>query len=129
MHERQDRTLYGYGYGFQLSGLVPYIPEVIRTPHNVFMYALSFSGWIGVGLFVVVQLLLARRLWEVYRVTTNPIGLLIWAMGFVAANFENFFETPYMAIPYYFLLGVALSPLSGDLADAARRAADRPRHA
>jgi hypothetical protein len=127
VHERQDRALYGYGYGYELSGLVPYIPEVIRTPHNVFMYALGFGGWLGVGTFAVVQFVLARRLWEVYRDTSNPIGLIIWAMGFASANFENFFETPYMAVPYYFLLGVALAPASGELGAAAVRAAERRR--
>jgi hypothetical protein len=50
---------------------------------------------------------------------------MIWAMGFVTANFENFFETPYMAVPYYFLLGVAISPIAGEPAAAAVRAAAR----
>ena len=102
---------FGRGYGFPLSSLVPYIRnEVLRTPHNCFFYALGYSGWVGVALLCAFQLSLAGVLWQAYRLTGQPFGLVIWITFLCVALFGNLLETPFGAIPMYLLTGMAAAP-------------------
>jgi hypothetical protein len=105
----------GHGYGFDLFSLAPAGVRVgqaveIRTPHNVFFYALGYTGWIGVALFVVLQVAILRLLWRSYRRGGEPIGLIWWAAGLSMAFFSNYFETPFGAIPFYLLVGMGIAP-------------------
>lgn len=93
----------------------------LRTPHNIFFYALGYGGWIGVALFFLLQVSLARLLLRAYRVTGQPFGLVFWAMSLSLAFFGNFFETPFGAIPFYLLTGLAIAPVL-----LGRREADAP---
>lgn len=114
IHDKREQTLIGYGYGKALGDLVPYLQgDVIRTPHNVFFYALAYGGWVGVGVFFLFQWTVARLLWQAYRVTGQPVGLVFWAMALTEGFFSNFFETPFGAIPFYLLVGLASAPASG----------------
>jgi hypothetical protein len=47
---------------------------------------------------------------------------MVWVMALCAGLFGNFYETPYNALPYYLLVGMALAPVAGELAEAARDA-------
>jgi hypothetical protein len=117
VHSRWDWTLLGPGYGYPIwehhpEGLL----ERIRTPHNVFMYALAYTGWIGLLLFVVWQGVLGWLLWRAcWRSGTNasaePFGICLWGLTLCWATFDNFFETPFGAIPFYLLCGLALAPI------------------
>jgi len=113
VHKTTERSFVGPGYGYPLWDLHPEAPPdfKVRTPHNVFMYALGYTGWLGVLLFAVLQLALARLLWRAYRVSGQPFGLCLWAMLLVKGSFENFFEAPFNAIPFYLLVGLSLAPL------------------
>jgi hypothetical protein len=113
VHQSPEWTLFGPGYGYPIWDLHPEgIPDIkLRTPHNVFMFALSYTGWVGVVLFIALQIALGRLLWQVYRVTGQPFGLCLWVMLVLKASFENFFEAPFNAIPFYLLVGLALAPL------------------
>jgi hypothetical protein len=116
IHEEPTRTLLGYGYGFPLGDLVPYLHgDVIRTPHNVFFYALAYGGWLGVGVFCFFQLALGHLLLRIFRLTGRPFGLAFWAMALTEAFFSNFFETPFGAIPFYLLLGLSIAHASHEL--------------
>ncbi len=109
-----DRALLGNSYGFPLKDLVPYLKsEDLRTPHNIFYYALGYSGWIGVALFFALQAALLRMLWQVYRRTGQSIGICMWAVTFVGAFFGNSFESPMGAIPFYLIMGVVIGPALG----------------
>jgi len=112
VHEDETRSFLGHGYGFQLSSLVPYLEDRpdVRTPHNVFYYALGYGGWIGVALFFALQFCLARLLWSAYRLTNQPFGIAFWAMSLTWALFDNFLENPFRAIPFYLLIGLAIAP-------------------
>ena len=72
----------------------------VRTPHNIFYYALGYSGWIGVAIFFALQLTCASMLWRVYRLTGQAYGLAVWAATLIAAFFGNVMETPFGAIPF-----------------------------
>jgi O-Antigen ligase len=112
VHESISRSLLGHGYGYPLGDLVPYLQGTfIRTPHNVFFYALGYTGWIGVGIFGLFLGEIARLSWRVYRTSGQPLAIVSWLTMLIYALFTAFFETPYGAIPYYLLMGCACTPL------------------
>jgi hypothetical protein len=113
IHADDTRTLFGYGYGYQLSLLSPLPAEELRTPHNIFFYALGFSGWVGVITFAALLMGLTRALWDVYRRYGNILGLLLVPLATATALFGNFFETPTGAVPFYVLAGICLAPAAG----------------
>jgi hypothetical protein len=50
-------------------------------------------------------------LWRAYCRTGQPFGICYWVMILTWAHFDNFFETPFGAIPFYLLIGMAVGPL------------------
>jgi hypothetical protein len=112
VNESITRTLLGYGYGFPLGDLVPYLEgEFIRTPHNVFFFVFGYTGWIGVGIFMAFQAELVKLLWRCWKETGQSFGILFWVVSLVFASFTAFFETPYGAIPFYLMTGWACATL------------------
>ena len=79
-------------------------------PHSVFYYALGYTGWVGVAIFGALQFAIARLLWRSYRATGQPVGLVLWVMMIARFSFEEGLETPFKAIPFYLLLGMAMVP-------------------
>lgn len=112
VHATPSSTLLGLGYGYPIGDLNPFIEpgEFIQTPHNDLFYALGFSGWIGVLLFGLLQIELLRLLWRSYKITGQPFGLMCWSALLAGSMFEDFFEAPFGAIPFYLLVGIALAP-------------------
>ena len=111
VHETQSRALLGFGYGYPLGDLVPYLEgQFIRTPHNAFFYALGYTGWLGLVVFGTFQVELARLLWRSWKDHGQPFGILFWITSLVLACFTAFFETPYGAIPFYLTVGCAIAP-------------------
>jgi hypothetical protein len=115
VHSTPMREAFGHGYGFDLFGLAPDDvragqAEEIRTPHSVFYYALGHTGWAGVILFGALQLSILKLLWRSYRLTGQPAGVVFWVMGMSMALFEESFDSPYKAIPFYLLLGLSIAP-------------------
>ena len=109
--ENETNLLIGPGYGFPLKDLVEYLKEKdLRTPHNIFYYALGYSGWIGVAIFFALQITCASMLWRVYRLTGQAYGLAVWAATLIAAFFGNVMETPSGAIPIYLTMGLIIGP-------------------
>ena len=113
VHAGLSSTLLGFGYGYPVGDLNPDIQPgtFMQTPHNDFLYALVFSGWLGVILFALFQLEIGRLLWRGYRITGRPFGFICWAAFLTMSLFEDFFEAPFAAIPSYLLLGAAIAPL------------------
>lgn len=107
-----SKTLFGFGYGYPIGDLNPLIESgtFIQTPHSDFFYALGYSGWIGVLLFLFLQIELLRLLWRGYGITAQPFGLMCWAALLTTSLFEDFFEAPFGAIPFYLLIGITLAP-------------------
>jgi O-Antigen ligase len=106
---------FGLRYGFDLFALAPEEvragqAEEIRTPHSVFYYAPGYTGWVGVALFAALQLAILKLLWRAFRADGQPAGVVFWVMGISMACFEESFETPYKAIPFYLLVGMAMAP-------------------
>jgi len=116
VHSRPMLEAFGHGYGFDLFGLAPESVRAgqedwdVRTPHSVFYYALGYTGWVGVALFAVLQFTILRVLWQAFRLGGQPAGVVFWVMGMAMACFEESFETPYRAIPFYLLVGMTIAP-------------------
>jgi hypothetical protein len=110
--DNYTNLLIGPGYGYMLRNLVNYLKDVgeLRTPHNVFYYALGYSGWIGVVIFFALQAACGVLLWRVYTVTGQSFGLAIWASILLSAFFGNVMETPFGAIPLYLMIGLLVGP-------------------
>jgi hypothetical protein len=127
VNEEESRQLAGFGYDYKLADLFPGMDQAnVRTPHSVFFFSLGYGGWLGVAAFATLEAALAAFLWRLYRISGNPFGLMLLTMALCTGLFGNFFETPYNAIPYYTMIGLALAPIAGELGDAARRAGLAP---
>jgi hypothetical protein len=114
-HSDPATALLGQGYGYRLGDLVPYLRnETIRTPHSVFFYALGYTGWIGVVLFVLYTATIVRLTWRVFVLTGQPFGVAFCVLTITGALFGNLFETPFGAIPFYLLAGVSAAPALRD---------------
>jgi hypothetical protein len=112
VHENAGTSFLGLGYGYPLSDLLPdLIAETTRTPHNVFIYVLGYTGWIGVAIFASLQLQLFKLLRRAGSNQANPFGIVSFGALLVFACFTPFFETPQGAIPFYLLIGCACAPL------------------
>jgi hypothetical protein len=111
-NENYTNLLIGPGYGFMLRNLVNYLKQNgdVRTPHNIFYYALGYSGWIGVVIFFALQLACLSMLWRAYRLTGQAFGLAVWIATLIEAFFGNVMETPTGAIPLYLLIGLIVGP-------------------
>jgi hypothetical protein len=124
--ENYTNLLIGPGYGFALKNLVNYLKDAdLRTPHNVFYYALGYSGWIGVLIFFALQAGCGVLLWRTYKLTGQAWGLAIWASGLTAAFFGNVMETPAGAIPFYLCIGLFVGPALSGLSAPERHALPR----
>jgi hypothetical protein len=82
----------------------------LRTPHNIFYFALGYSGWVGVCIFFALQISCFMMLWRLYRLTGQAYGLAAWASTIFAAFFGNVLETPSGAIPFYLIIGLLVAP-------------------
>jgi hypothetical protein len=119
--ENFTNLLIGPGYGFPLKNLVSYLKDPdLRTPHNVFYYALGYTGWIGVSIFFTLQAGCGVLLWRTYKVTGQSWGLAVWASGLTAAFFGNVMETPWGAIPFYLMTGLFVAPHLAAIGSPAR---------
>jgi hypothetical protein len=112
VHDDPVRTLIGHGYGFTIADLVLFLEgrDDLRTPHNFFMYALGYGGWIGVLLFFSILGTIGRLLWRSYKLTDNPFGLVFVGTALGVAAFGVYFETPFGAIPFFLIVGMACAP-------------------
>ncbi len=127
-HSQENYTnlIIGPGYGYLLKNLVRYLQQLdLRTPHNVFFYALGYSGWLGVTIFFALQGTCGVLLWRVYRLTGQAYGLAVWASILLSAFFGNVMETPVGAIPFYLVIGLFVGPYLAALSAPAREALSR----
>lgn len=112
VHASLGSAVFGLGYGYPIANLNPLIEPgtFLQSPHDDFFYALGYTGWIGVVFFALLQLELGRLLLRGYKITGQTFGLVGWACMLATSLFEAFFESPFGAIPFYLLAGIALAP-------------------
>jgi len=108
---------FGLGYGYplaKLSGNQGTVEEGTRSPHNIFYFALAYSGVIGVVIFFWFEICLTRLLYRSYKVTGQTFGLAYFIYSISGAFFGNFLETP-AAIVFYLVLGLCIGPMFPEL--------------
>jgi len=111
VHDSPWSAALGMGYGYPIWKHNPYLSplELIHTPHNVFIFVLSYTGWIGVVVFYSMQAALGLLLWRTYRLTRQPLGVCYWLMIVIWAHFDNYLESPFGSIPFYLVIGLCVA--------------------
>ena len=102
--DNDDLWLLGHGYGFSLGTL---IHEDVRTPHNFAVYLLGYTGAIGLALYAGFVLALFGAIRGLPR---GPFRRFLFgqtAVTLVVASFGNGLETPFVAVPFYLVTGIA----------------------
>jgi hypothetical protein len=130
VHESPTRAMFGPGYGYPIWYHHPEESwdNPLRTPHNVWMHCLAYTGWLGVAVAGVFFLAHGRVLWQVYRATGEVFGFCLWVLVMLWAPFDCYLDTPYGAIPFYLLTGLAAAPLLASRPDDESNGATSPRH-
>jgi hypothetical protein len=104
--ESQWLWLLGHGYGVSLGSFAGH-GAILRTPHNFVIYFIGYTGVIGLMIFLG---LLTALLVRFIRLPRSPMRTFVIAelvAMTVRALAANSFETPYGAVPFYLLLGMA----------------------
>ena len=112
VHKDTETAAIGHGYGYPLVDLVPYLKGRywLRTPHSIFFYTLGYGGWLHVLLLVLLEASMVRLLWRSFTVTGQAYGLVAWAAVSAWVFFDSAFESPFRAIPFFLLTGIAMAP-------------------
>lgn len=103
--DAEDLWLVGHGYGFSLGTLIH--DQEVHTPHNFGVYLLGYTGYVGAALFVglILALLMAFR-----ALDRGPFRTFLFAQlaaTLIVAAFGNALETPFLAVPFYLVMGLA----------------------
>jgi hypothetical protein len=96
----------GRGEGVSIGDLTP-DGQDIHTPHNILIYSLLYTGWVGL---IIFSLLLVALFREAYRLTNPDLRALSLAIILAVTEMTisgNLLETPFGAIPFYLICGVA----------------------
>lgn len=110
--------LFGLGYGTPLTDFVATQNAIVREPHNSLVSVVARLGLVGGVVFLWLQYAVLRE-WQRAFVLSKRLGLRIqqrqlliilayFVLIWCTAVGEDALEKPYNAIPYYFLLGVAI---------------------
>lgn len=137
-----DETLaanpvFGLGFGYDLARgfLQQYNPEIgddfiARSPHSILVTVFGRLGFVGLGLFLLLCVLLALRTWRVMRDReARPPALALWASVWVilvSACFGVVLEGPMGAVVFWTLLGLASGWPAGPSEPAQSDAAPAP---
>lgn len=106
-----ENLVFGLGYGFPLDKLGGPTTTDVRSPHDIFYFALAYSGALGVAIFFWLEISIIRLLWRSYKLTGDVYGLSYFCYAILGAFFGNRLETPQGGIAVYLLLGLVLGPV------------------
>jgi O-antigen ligase len=112
-----SHLLFGVGYGLPLIDFISETGQPIRQPHNSSMNVFGRLGLLGLSIWVLFVAGLLKRLWQGVREAVQrgavscPLRLWLLAfaiLGLLVSMVQPYFEFSHSAIPFYFLMGVAL---------------------
>lgn len=104
------RQPFGRGVGTAGPASVYNKPHATRLAENYFIQIGQETGWLGLAIFVMINLLTAKLLWRGRR---EPLGLCLLATlsGIILVNFlSHAWTDPTLAYIWWGLAGVALAP-------------------
>ena len=97
----------GHGHGADVQDLTPDGQE-LHTPHNFVIYAIYYTGVIGLIVFSAMIITLFFSSWRIPDPSVRLLQMSHVAMMCMVAFVGNMFETPIAAVPFYLLSGVCL---------------------
>lgn len=112
-----SHILFGVGYGMPLIDFMSETGQPIRQPHNSSMNVFGRLGLLGLSIWVLFVVGLLKRLWhgvqEAVQRGAISCPLRLWflafaILGLLVSMVQPYFEFSHSAIPFYFLMGVAL---------------------
>jgi O-antigen ligase len=112
-----SHLLLGVGYGLPLIDFMSETGQPIRQPHNSSMNVFGRLGLVGLSIWLLFLSIVMKRLWnaahQAGRVAgaSRPLGLWLLAfcvLGLLDSMVQPYFEFSHCAVPFFFLLGVAL---------------------
>lgn len=108
--------LLGLGQGVPLTEFYVGKGVIVREPHNSIISTIGRYGLVGSSLFVVLYVLMFKRLLRNIRLSRNTpmyteyVTILFFILSvLVIGMVEDALEKPFYAIPYYFLWGIAIT--------------------
>jgi hypothetical protein len=97
----------GHGHGASVQDLTPDDQE-IHTPHNFVIYALYYTGVIGLIVFSAMLLAIFAASYRIPDPSVRLLQMSHVTMMCMVAFVGNMFETPIAAVPFYLLSGICL---------------------
>jgi hypothetical protein len=102
--DAENLWLTGHGYGFSLGTL---IHEDVRAPHNFGVYLLGYTGYIGAALYIGLLFAFVMAFRALGRGPFRSFLFAQLAVTLLIASFGNGLEAPFLAVPFYLLMGLA----------------------
>jgi O-antigen ligase len=109
----------GEGFGQALIDFVTEQGIPVRQPHNTSLTILARLGFLGLSIWLLFLVLLARRYVQFLRrpsESAEASDLVLWllmysALAFLSTSVQPAFEFSHGAIPFFFLQGVAIGAM------------------
>ena len=99
--------LLGKGEAVSIADLTPDGAD-IHTPHNITIYCIYYTGYIGLAIFFLMLAAIWYRGTQLnFRTLRTLYSASFWCTLLVAVT-GNFLEAPFGAIPFYLLQGVLI---------------------
>ena len=112
-----SHLLLGVGYGQPLIDFMSETGQPIRQPHNSSLNVFGRLGLLGLSIWLLFISEVLKRLWNGVRearkrgAVSCPLRLWLLAfsvLGLLDSMVQPYFEFSHSAVPFYFLVGVAL---------------------
>jgi hypothetical protein len=109
--------LVGLGYGQPLIDFIADNGQPIRQPHNSTLTVFGRLGLVGLSIWLIFVFLVLKRLWNAVHGARTVEGvscpLRLWflafsLLGLLDSMVQPYFEFSHSAVPFFFLVGVAL---------------------
>ena len=110
----------GLGYGVPLIKFIDATGALVTEPHNSFISVLGRGGLVGFGLFIVLKFSLFKVLYNASNTLKEDeiygdlfiFSFVLFICMLINGLGEAPYVSPYLAVPYYFTVGVALRAYS-----------------
>ena len=97
----------GIGEGVSLQGITP-DGQDIHTPHNISIYCLYYTGWIGLIIFTFLMFALLHAARQIRNPALRKQLIATILVAIVITMTGNLLEAPFGAIPFYLICGVII---------------------
>lgn len=121
-----ETNIFGIGFGRALTDFsTSRTAGVVREPHNSYVSILTRTGIVGLLAWLAFQAALMLSIWAKFlreqKSRSHQADYWLWLFLYfmvmlIGALVEPVFESPYFAVPYFFIAGLALAEISRDKA-------------